>query len=141
MEIGFTGTRKGMTGAQENRLAEMLLTFVNVTGFRHGVCVGADANAVRIVIGLNLYSSVVAYPSNIPSMTDIDALDASDVVHDPEPPLQRNKSIVNASNVLIATPGTMEEELRSGTWATVRYARKLGTPVRIIWPNGTLTFK
>jgi hypothetical protein len=26
-----------------------------------------------------------------------------------------------------------------GTWATVRYARKAGLPIAIIWPDGEIT--
>jgi hypothetical protein len=47
-----------------------------------------------------------------------------DVVLTPRPYLVRNRHIVDASSVLIATPKG-DEELRSGTWSTVRYARKI----------------
>jgi hypothetical protein len=46
--------------------------------------------------------------------------------------------------VLIATPVEEEEPQAArgqGTWATVRYARLLGTPVYIIWPNGELMIR
>ena len=38
--------------------------------------------------------------------------------------------------MLSATPGGFKEELRSGTWACVRYARKADRPVHIVWPDG-----
>jgi hypothetical protein len=41
---------------------------------------------------------------------------------------------------VIAAPMSSAEILRSGTWATIRYARKAGKPVLIIWPNGELGF-
>ncbi len=53
-----------------------------------------------------------------------------------KPYLARNRDIVNAADVLIAGPGGMEEIMRSGTWATVRYARKKQKPVIIVYPNG-----
>lgn len=39
---------------------------------------------------------------------------------------------------MIATPSSKEEELRSGTWSTVRYARKLRRPVTLIYPDGSV---
>ena len=56
-----------------------------------------------------------------------------------KPPLDRNRDIVDACDVLIATPKDFVEELRSGTWATVRYARKQRKPLVIVWPNGETT--
>lgn len=50
----------------------------------------------------------------------------------PQPYLQRNHAIVDASEILFALPLEAERELqRSGTWATIRYARKRGVEVRI----------
>lgn len=43
--------------------------------------------------------------------------------------MKRNDAIVEHSDVLVAFPKTDEEELRSGTWATIRRARKAGVPV------------
>jgi len=37
---------------------------------------------------------------------------------------------------MIATPGEVDEQLRSGTWSTVRFARKQGKPVHVILPDG-----
>lgn len=59
------------------------------------------------------------------------------IEREPGPYLWRNHQIVDATSALIAAPFGFEEELRSGTWATVRYARKLGRPVRFFWPDGT----
>jgi hypothetical protein len=39
---------------------------------------------------------------------------------------------------LIAAPAEPEEQLLSGTWSTVRFARKLGKPVFLILPDGTV---
>jgi len=58
------------------------------------------------------------------------------VLYNARPPLTRNHDIVDCTELLIACPKSMKEELRSGTWATVRYARKLERPVIIIYPNG-----
>jgi len=43
--------------------------------------------------------------------------------------LARNRVIVSRVDVLIAAPLQDEEITRSGTWATIRYARAAGKPV------------
>jgi predicted Rossmann fold nucleotide-binding protein DprA/Smf involved in DNA uptake len=52
--------------------------------------------------------------------------------------LSRNRDIVRDTEMLVATPGEEAEHLRSGTWSTVRFARKLGRSVWVILPNGTV---
>jgi hypothetical protein len=52
--------------------------------------------------------------------------------------LERNKDIVRESASLIAAPLQAEEQQRSGTWSTVRFARKIGKPVFLILPDGTV---
>ena len=53
----------------------------------------------------------------------------------PEKPyLERNHDIVDNSDVLIATPKESVEQIRSGTWATIRYAKKLNKPIMIMEP-------
>jgi hypothetical protein len=41
---------------------------------------------------------------------------------------------VHESTVIVAAPDTIEEELRSGTWATVRLARKAGKLKHLLAP-------
>ena len=60
-------------------------------------------------------------------------------IRTPRPYLSRNKDIVRETDMLIATPAEAEEQRRSGTWSTIRFARKLGKPVFVIWPDGTVT--
>jgi hypothetical protein len=44
---------------------------------------------------------------------------------------------VNASRVLIGEPSVAKEKQRSGTWATVRYARRSGWMLWLVVPDGT----
>lgn len=60
--------------------------------------------------------------------------DAKDVMR---PYLIRNQVIVEATDVLIAMPNG-EEKLRSGTWSTIRYAKRAGKKVYILMPDGTI---
>lgn len=61
-------------------------------------------------------------------------------VLEPKPYLVRNKDIVNASEGMLAAPRG-PEELRSGTWSTIRYARKCRKKVLIMWPDGSETWE
>jgi hypothetical protein len=61
-------------------------------------------------------------------------------VHAIRAPLDRNRTMVNESHGVIAAPMSSAEVMRSGTWATIRYARKAGKPVLVIWPNGEIVF-
>jgi predicted Rossmann fold nucleotide-binding protein DprA/Smf involved in DNA uptake len=45
--------------------------------------------------------------------------------------MARNDRLVSHADTLIAFPAIATEQLRSGTWATIRRARKAGVPVRI----------
>lgn len=139
MVVGFTGTQRGMTGAQKLTVGTMLSDTEGISFARHGDCVGADCEfdylcAVRSI-------NVIAHPCDIEEKRA-----HCEVRHEehpyyfhafaPKPPLERNQDIVDESDVLIAAPAGFEEELRSGTWATVRRARRRGIPVFIVLPDG-----
>lgn len=55
--------------------------------------------------------------------------------------LDRNHDIVDEVDMLIATPKEYDEQLRSGTWATVRYAEKKDKTIIFIYPDGTMKAK
>lgn len=129
--VGFTGTRRGMTDRQIGRLSEALITLKSegFSIFHHGDCIGADEEAHDVAVRLGY--TVVVHPPNDsrarafkPSSADL-----------PEKPyLARNHDIVDACAVLLAAPVSSVEELRSGTWATVRYSKKTGTIVKLVLP-------
>lgn len=140
MRLGFTGTREGLTEQQKDALKVWLWDDdISPLRFLHGCCVGADAQAVDIVdLSLFYDREIWAYPSNLLKLTDEMAWAASNVVFFPREPLERNRLIVNECYHLLACPKGPEEQ-RSGTWSTVRYARKQKKPITVIWPDGTLT--
>lgn len=120
MSIGFTGTGHGMTDYQRLAFAEAI-RLIQPVEFHHGDCVGADAEAHEIVRRVAPACVIVIHP---PAIKAKRAFCHGDKVLDPEDYLVRNHRVVDAVNSLIATPQTIDEVLRSGTWATVRYARK-----------------
>jgi hypothetical protein len=133
--LAFTGTQEGMTKAQR-KVFRKLLAEIDPSVFIHGDCIGADAEAHAIAFE-EQGREVRKRPCNIPQKRAFTK--GGTVVAPPEPPLDRNHKMVDDGQALVATPKTMHEELRSGTWATVRYARKLDRPVWIIWPDGTIS--
>ena len=62
-------------------------------------------------------------------------------IREPLDCLVRNHNIVEETNLLIATPGEMTEKLRSGTWATIRWAIKKHKTAVIVFPDGTTKLK
>lgn len=138
MIVGFTGTRKGMTDAQKSAFGQWIYGRA-ISIFHHGACRGADAESVRIIDDeLHPRPIIIAHPSDLEAMTDPEAISLSGPRHWPKPPLVRNKDIVDECDTLLACPEG-PEVIRSGTWSTIRYARKLGKTVVIFWPNGDVT--
>lgn len=134
LHVGFTGTRDGMTEAQKERLFEELP--MGSVRFHHGCCLGADEQAHWLAFLLDL--EIVGHPpTNRSLMMSLDQ--GFYELRQPRPYLDRNQDIVTESAHLFAAPGTMQAELRSGTWSTVRYARKKNRPITIIWPDGSLS--
>lgn len=130
--VGFTGTQQGLSPAQAEALADLLLK-LNPSEVHHGDCVGADARFHEMVRELLPDARVVMHPPTNPSKR---AFTAADAERPPADYLDRNHNIADESDVLIACPKLQVEEVRSGTWATVRYARKRHVPVYLILPDG-----
>jgi len=127
MIVGFTGTRKGMTQMQQDQLALALSCFYNPAGANElhvGGAAGADDEAW-------VAAEAAGYDVHVhpcPGVVRDDLQDGA-VWHETFPPLERNRHIVAASDILVAAARTNTEEQRSGTWATVRYARDKGIPI------------
>lgn len=139
--IGFTGTRKGMTERQKMEVRKYLIDAYPFVG-HHGDCVGADADFHDICrnLGINedpVFPAVIVYPPENPKarawcreFTEI---------HQPAPYLERNRAIVDASDMLIATPAEYNRKPRSGTWYTIMYASNQGKRYVIIYPDGNIS--
>src|SRR6185295_3683952 len=97
-------------------------------------CVGADEQFVELASG----AIMVGHPCDWPAMQSKAAIAASGQMRACRKPLDRNHDIVDETQMLIAAPKGPEEQ-RSGTWATVRYARKLGRRIVIVWPDGEVS--
>ena len=127
MKLGFTGTRKGMSAIQLKKFAELLCE-LKPTEFHHGGCEGADTEASNWIAGSAGVFVVCHPPADKRAIGDYFA----DQVSVEKDYLSRNRDIVDATDCLVATPKEDFDVVRSGTWYTVRYARKLGKKVIIL---------
>ncbi len=130
MIIGFTGTQVGMNQTQKD-LVRAFLNLHQPSSVIHGDCVGADKDFDDICaeLGIKRYSC----PSNLTAKR---AYTEAIVLGEPAPPLERNLVIVSISNELMACPEGLLEIIRSGTWATIRYAKNMKKTAHIFYSNG-----
>lgn len=134
IRVGFTGTQRGCTQRQRDELNDWFGSFTLIDEFElhHGDCIGADAEAHEIARGWG--ARVAGHPPTDPKKR---AFCRFDEEREPKPYLDRNHDIVDETEWMVAAPGEMEEQLRSGTWATIRYARKRGRRLIIVHPDGS----
>lgn len=134
MIYGFTGTQRGMTPQQKGAVRSLLAA---CSCLHHGCCIGADRDAHLIAVEYGI--DMVLHPPLDPKKEASLPLGSGAVmIWERKPYLDRNQDIVDETAALIATPKGYEEELRSGTWATIRYAKKRGKPILLILPDGAL---
>jgi hypothetical protein len=115
MTVGFTGTRTGLSMRQSMLLQQVFnwLTKAGATTLLYGtheaVALAADAEARDTAEKLGWE----ARPMYAAKGTE----------------LERDRELVKLASVLVAGPENDKEQLRSGTWATIRYARVRGIPI------------
>lgn len=149
VDIGFTGTQKGMSTAQSDTIEvflEYLVGRYNLVVAHHGDCIGADAQfhdlCLKYGVEVNLHPPIIddkrAFCEN------------AAVTYDAADYRVRNKAIVECCDMLLATPRQNEEMIgeldplkigsygvrRSGTWTTIRQSITLKKPHAIIFPGG-----
>ena len=137
--LGFTGTQEGMTTPQKDFVRSFLMLFAkhgSERWFHHGCCIGADEQAHFMAAVANL--RLVGHPP-VRKHKMAHGL-KFDVTFLEQDYLERNHTIVGVTSAMLATPRSSYEEMRSGTWSTVRYAQKIGRPVTIVMPSGDLKF-
>jgi hypothetical protein len=131
-KIGFSGTQMGMSDEQKSLLTSLLRNLKEKSGFStliHGDCIGSDSQAHKIAKDLGF--KIEIFPPKVSSKRAFCG-EGDDIIHDKEDYLVRNRLIVDSSDFLIAATKSSKEELRSGTWSTVRYARKRKKKVIIL---------
>jgi hypothetical protein len=129
--VGFTGTRQGMSDHQK-RMLRKAMEAAYVDGIEnclhHGDCKGADAEAHAIAVELGW--DIIIHPP-VKRIMRAYCGDGA-IILPPMDYLARDEEIVRVSNFIFAAPKSDTEERRSGTWYTVRHARKLGKRVILL---------
>lgn len=139
MNLGFTGTQHGMTPAQQNAvlalLAKIKTRFPEIE-LHHGDCIGSDTEmhqAFQRIMGPD--AKIIIHPPTNDAKRSF-CKPAQEM--EAKPYLDRNRDIVDATDGMIATPGEAVEQVRSGTWSTVRYALRKGRKVSLVLPSGEI---
>lgn len=146
--IGFIGVRRGLSHLQFQALSRILVTqkgrgvITGVTTAHRTNDGWSGADFVRILRWVNTQPKVVLHDcgrtTDEPPPLSMESMAASWAEFSIESSSipAWNREIVDESDVLIACPPIVDEEPRSRTWATVRYARSLDKEVVVIYPNG-----
>ena len=139
VRLAVTGSRHGLTYPQQASLATMFAD-TQLSEFHYGCCIGADTEALWtwVEIGNGVAHAHPATMSPawdakhvvLPTALDIEVLGI--VMHPPEPPLDRNRTMVDNADIVWAFPA--DESNKGGTWATINYARSKGVPVTVVLP-------
>lgn len=152
LHYAFTGTQGQHTREQKDALNQLFrelkysaLELGFVVHLHHGVCVGLDNLADRLAflngITRELHPGInPKYPQDISKRAMGCYLRMGFILHEAKPFLVRNKEMVDVvGSTLIAAPaqnGLEYEQVRSGTWSTIRYARKKSKNIIYVWPDG-----
>lgn len=126
MIIGFTGTRSGMSSSQLETLRWTLRALINtykVKGAIHGGCVGSDEQFHGMCHDMRMPIAVYfGHPKGNPSdVSMVGELWGGYKNMGRHPYLDRNRKIVDNSNIILAAP--LNYSKVGGTWYTIDYAR------------------
>ena len=117
MKVGFTGAPIRMSPPQFQSFCRVYRSLAP-TEFHSGDCIGSDEQAHLFAESQGAWT--VIHPPDNPYKR---AFCKGNEIRPTKPYLERNKDIATETRALIATPRQSKEIRRSGTWATVRYAR------------------
>lgn len=134
LQLGFTGTRAGLTTQQSIALVYILSRIEKqLVKIRHGDCKGADNEFHDICVRCGMYDLLELHPCNLANQR---AFNKAPKIHKPKPPLARNRDIVLSSDLLFVCPKEDKEIIRSGTWATYRESIRQNKSSILFPPKG-----
>jgi hypothetical protein len=138
MHVGVTASSGRVTPAQLRKFGACLADIKDNSDdkefwLHHGDCIEGDAKAHKMAIRHD-FKIHLHPPIDNKKRAYVKHYDECEPAYDY---LVRNKHIVFESAILFGMPDGFEEQLRSGTWSTVRFARNLQKPLVIIFPDGS----
>lgn len=136
-KIGISGSRTGMINEAKELFDDYILNNQdNIGEIHHGDCIGVDSEVHEMISNNYQDIKIIIHP---PIKNTCRAYCKSEYIKQEYDYLKRNHNIVDETDILIAFPPTKEEIRRSGTWSTIRYAKKKNKKLIIIYPDGTTT--
>lgn len=139
--LGFTGSSdQGMPTIKQIAGMTSVLHHVQPKSVHHGDCVSSDEAFHYLCQGLVPRPRIHIHPPDNDKKRAFCEQGRPDFMYPVKSYLDRNQDIVDASDGLLATPNG-PEKLRSGTWSTVRLARKKGIPIYIVYQNGDIEWE
>ena len=140
IDIGFTGTKNGLTFIQKQTV-KWVLTYIHdkyndsfLLYFRHGECVGADEQSH--LLALNIGYQIIIHPP-IKEKYKSEKCNEYFSKLKAKGYLERDRRIVETSQLLIACPKD-DNRIGGGTCYTINYAISTNCPVRIIQADGSM---
>lgn len=140
MKTAFTGTRKGMTPAQQESV-RLAIRHYEITRGYCGAAKGSDRQFYDL-LGPKIPCELFPCKEEQHAWAIATCYGGKDVIHPIDfNPIRRNHKMVDIAKFVIATPaGRIPQPRGSGTWATMRYSGKIGINCLIIWPDGNSQF-
>ena len=131
--IAFTGNCFGLSDDQKKEIIKIFDTCPNITVF-HGDCVGADTDFHNLCLEYRTkQNKQIQIHIYLPDNDKLRGFNKGDIYMNPQPYLTRNKNMVKKCDILIGCPiDKNKEQLRSGTWATIRYANKIKKQIYLL---------
>lgn len=141
INCGLTATRAGLTGYQKTNLNvafHWLSGNPKTANFKllNGCAIGGDEEASLLLPSWRC----VGFPARHKDSSEKARRHCGELRAE-APPLTRNGHILAESHTLFGCPQGEAEELRSGTWATVRAARRMDLPLVLFLPSGQVRFE
>jgi hypothetical protein len=134
IKLGVTGTREGMNETQRAHLSQFLTEHRHtISELHHGDCAGVDAEVATLVTEMGIRT--VCHP---PRSDHLRAFHASNEYREPKGYLARDRQIVEDSDLLLVVPLQDTPQQRGGTWYTYSYAKQVGRPFIVFYPDGRI---